>query len=51
MRRRFFLGPKTKELTPDEETVEVLEVIENYDDYSDLDDDDYDELIPYTAEY
>ena len=33
------MGPRTKELSLDEETVEVLEVIENYDDYSDLDND------------
>ena len=33
------IGPRTKELTADEETVEILEIIEGCDDYSDLDDD------------
>ena len=33
------MGPRTKELSFDEETVEVLEAIESCDDYSDLDDD------------
>lgn len=35
-------GPRTKELTADEETVEILEIIEGCDDYSDLNDDDTD---------
>lgn len=35
------MDPRTKELSIDEETVEILEVIEQADDYSDLDDDDY----------
>lgn len=33
------MGPKTKELSFDEETVEVLEAIESSEEYSDLDDD------------
>lgn len=35
------MDPRTKELSLDEETVEILEVIEQCDDYSDLDDDEY----------
>lgn len=33
------MGPRTKELSFDEETVEVLEAIEDSDNYSDLDND------------
>lgn len=33
--------PRNKELSLDEETVEILEVIEQSDDYSDLDDGEY----------
>lgn len=33
------LDPGTKELTLDEETVEILEIIEECEDYSDLNDD------------
>ena len=35
------MDPRNKELSLDEETVEILEVIEQCDDYSDLDDDEY----------
>ena len=38
----LYFGPRTKELTADEETVEILEIIEGCDDYSDLNDDDTD---------
>lgn len=41
-------GPGNKEMTVDEETVEILEIIEECPDYSDLDD----EYTPiYTGEY
>lgn len=33
------MDPRTKELTIDEETVEIIEAIEQCDDYSDLNDD------------
>lgn len=33
------MGPRNKELSLDEETVEVLEAIENCEEYSDLNDD------------
>lgn len=42
------IGPRTKELTVDEETVEILEIIEECEDYSDLDE-EYNPL--YTGEY
>ena len=35
-------GPRDRQLTADEETVEIIEVIEDCDDYSDLDDDTVD---------
>ena len=35
------MDPRNKELSLDEETIEILEVIEQSDDYSDLDDDEY----------
>lgn len=44
----IFAGPKTKELTTDEETVEVLEIIENCESFSDLDE-EYDPI--YVGEY
>ena len=43
-----FVGPRTKELTTDEETVEVLEIIENCESFSDLDE-EYDPI--YVGEY
>lgn len=43
------MGPRDKELTLDEETVEILEIIENCDDYSDLD--DTNEMDFYSEEY
>lgn len=44
----IFVGPRTKELTTDEETVEVLEIIENCESFSDLDE-EYDPI--YVGEY
>lgn len=41
-------GPRDKELTLDEETVEILEIIEQCPDYSDLDE-EYNPI--YTGEY
>ena len=35
------MDPRNKELSLDEQTVEILEVIEQCDDYSDLDDGEY----------
>ena len=35
-----YIGPGSKVLSSDEETVEILEVIEECEDYSDLDDSD-----------
>lgn len=43
-----YVGPRTKELTPDEEMVEILEIIENCEDYSDLEE-EYNPI--YTGEY
>ena len=37
----IMMDPRNKELSLDEETVEILEVIEQCDDYSDLDDGEY----------
>ena len=45
----FKFGPRDRQLTTDEETVEVLEIIEDCDNYSDLDDDE--EYQVYDTEY
>ena len=37
------MGPRDRELTVDEQTVEIVEILESCDDYSDLDDDDNNE--------
>ncbi len=42
------IGPRTKEMTVDDETVEILEIIEDCPDYSDLDE-EYNPI--YTGEY
>lgn len=42
------MGPRTKELSFDEETVEVLEAIESCEDYSDLDNDEEVEYLDET---
>ena len=44
------LGPRDRQLTADEETVEILEIIEDCENYSDLDDDSVDYEI-YEPEY
>ena len=49
--RGGIMGPRTKELTLDEETVEVIETIEQCEDYSDLDEDLYFDENDYTVEY
>ena len=42
------MGPRDKQLSADEETVEIVEILENCPDYSDLDDDNTD--IDYVVE-